>query len=193
MASYKTMFNHLKTGDAEIYGLVKKEEQRQQEGLEMIPSENYASRAVLEATASVFNDKYAENYPGRRYYGGCVNVDALERLCQKRALAAFNAEGYRVNVQPYSGSPANLEVYFGLLEPGDTILSLRLDHGGHLTHGSPVNLSGKTFRFVHYELNSETETLDYEHILGLGKEHRPKLILSGFTAYPRIIDFKKMH
>jgi len=187
------MFNHLKTNDPEIYDLVKKEERRQKEGLEMIPSENYASRAALEATASVFNDKYAENYPGRRYYGGCVNVDTLERLCQKRALAVFNAEGYRANVQPYSGSPANLEVYFGLLNPGDTILSLRLDHGGHLTHGSPVNLSGRIFRFVHYELDPKTETLDYENILRLAKEHQPKLILSGFTAYPRIIDFKKIH
>lgn len=187
------MYDHLKANDPEIYELIKKEERRQKEGLEMIPSENYASTAVLEASGSIFNDKYAENYPGRRYYGGCVNVDELERLCQARALKVFNADGYHVNVQPYSGSPANLEVYFGLLNLGDTILSLRLDQGGHLTHGSPVNMSGKLYKFVHYELNPETETIDYEKLQTLAQKHKPKLILSGFTAYPRTIDFKRIH
>ncbi len=187
------MYDHLKTDDPEIYALIQKEERRQKEGLEMIPSENYASTPVLEASGSIFNDKYAENYPGRRYYGGCVNVDELERLCQKRALEAFNAEGYHVNVQPYSGSPANLAVYFGLLNPGDTILALRLDQGGHLTHGDPVSLSGRIFKFVHYALDPKTETLDYDAIASLAAEHKPKILVSGYTAYPRIIDFKRMH
>ncbi len=180
--------------DQEIYDLIRKEEARQKEGLELIPSESYASSAVLEAMGSIFNDKYAENYPGKRYYGGCAVVDELERLCQNRARAAFGeaASEYSVNVQPYSGSPANLEVYFGLLEPGDKIMALRLDHGGHLTHGSPVNLSGRLFQFVHYFVDSKTEMLDYDAIAKMAAEEKPKLILSGFTAYPRTIDFKKM-
>ena len=183
----------LEKQDTEIFELIQKEKKRQKEGLEMIPSESYASSAVLEALGSVFNNKYAENYSGKRYYGGCVNVDLLETLCQKRAREVFNAQDYHVNVQPYSGSPANLEVYMGLLEFGDTIMSLRLDNGGHLTHGSPSNLSGRAFKFVHYGLKSETETIDYEELLRLAKEHKPKIILSGFTAYPRTIDFKKVH
>lgn len=182
----------LEESDPEVHRIIKQEEERQKNGLEMIPSENYASSAVMEAAASIMNDKYAENYPGKRYYGGCVNVDELELLCQNRARKAFNAEGYHVNVQPYSGSPANLAVYIGLLEFGDTIMALRLDHGGHLTHGSPVSLSGRAFKFVHYEL-SEDEILDYGAIEELAKEHKPKIILSGFTAYPRIIDFERMH
>jgi glycine hydroxymethyltransferase len=137
------------------------------------------------------NNKYAENYPGKRYYGGCVNVDLVETLCQERALNVYRAEGYHVNVQPYSGSPANLEVYFGLLEFGDTIMSLRLDNGGHLTHGNPSNLSGKAYKFVHYGLKQD-ETIDYDQMLQLAKECKPKIILSGFTAYPRTIDFKKV-
>lgn len=187
------MFENLRGRDPEVFQLVQKEETRQREGLEMIPSENYASAAVLEALGSVFNDKYAENYPGRRYYGGCVNVDELERLCEKRAQELFGAQEYRVNVQPYSGSPANLAVYAGLLEFGDSILSLRLDHGGHLTHGSPVNFSGKNYKFIHYGLNPESERLDYDLIAALAKEHKPKIVLSGFTAYPRAIDFLTIH
>lgn len=186
--------NHtLQNYDPEISGLIEKESARQKEGLELIPSENYASRAVLEATGSILNDKYAENYPGKRYYGGCVYIDEVERLCQKRALEVFDAHGYRVNVQPYSGSPANIAVYIGLLSPGDTVLSLRLDHGGHLTHGSPVSFSGKTYRFVHYPLDAETELLNYDVIRELAEKEKPKLILSGFTAYPRTIDFRKIH
>jgi glycine hydroxymethyltransferase len=181
----------LQKQDPEIYDLIEKEKKRQKEGLELIPSESYASSAVLEATGSVLNNKYAENYPGKRYYGGCVNVDALETLCQERALKVYGAEGYHVNVQPYSGSPANLEVYFGLLEFGDTIMSLRLDNGGHLTHGNPSNLSGKAYKFVHYGLKPD-ETIDYDQMLALAKECKPKIILSGFTAYPRIIDFKRV-
>ncbi len=183
----------LKERDPEVNAVLEKEKIRQREGLEMIPSENYASRAVLEASGSIFNDKYAENYPGKRYYGGCVNVDELERLCQKRALDVFKADGYSVNVQPYSGSPANLAVYFGLLDLGDTIFSLRLDEGGHLTHGSPVNMSGKLYKFIHYGLNPRTETIDYDALQKLAGEHKPKLILSGFTAYPRLIDFRRIH
>lgn len=176
-----------------MHEIIEKEKLRQKEGLELIPSESYASRAVLEALGSVLNNKYAENYPGKRYYGGCVNVDELERLCQKRAKEVFSADGYHVNVQPYSGSPANLEAYFGLLEPGDTIMAMRLDHGGHLTHGSPVSLSGKLFKFIHYQLDEKKETLDYDAIQKLAEEHKPKLLLSGYTAYPRTIDFKKFH
>ncbi|MEK7608143.1 MAG: serine hydroxymethyltransferase [Patescibacteria group bacterium] len=187
------MKNALQENDPEIFDLIEKESVRQKEGLELIPSENYASRAVLEAAGSILNDKYAENYPGKRYYGGCVYIDEVERLCQKRALEVFGAHGYRVNVQPYSGSPANIAVYVALLNPGDTILSLRLDHGGHLTHGSPVSFSGKTYRFVHYPLNAETEFLNYDVIQELAEKEKPKLILSGFTAYPRTIDFKKIH
>ncbi len=182
---------NLKAEDPKVFEIIEKEKLRQKEGLELIPSESYASRAVLEAIGSVLSNKYAENYPGRRYYGGCVNVDELETLCQKRAREVFHAEGYHVNVQPYSGSPANLEVYFGLLEPGATIMAMRLDHGGHLTHGSPVNMSGKLFKFVHYQVDEKNETLDYDAIEKLAREHKPKLIVCGYTAYPRTIDFKK--
>lgn len=187
------LYKNLKKEDGEIYGLIREEERRQKEGLELIPSESYASAAVLEAMGSILNAKYAENYPGKRYYGGCEAVDKVERLCQERASKIFRANGYNVNVQPYSGSPANMEVYFGLLSPGDSIMALRLDHGGHLTHGSPVSLSGKMFRFTHYQVDPKTERLNYEKIAKLAQKCRPKLIISGFTAYPRLIDFKKMH
>lgn len=179
--------------DPEVNAILEKEERRQVEGLEMIPSENYVSQEVLEAMGSIFTNKYAEGYPGKRYYGGCVNVDELERLCQDRALKLFNAKGYHVNVQPYSGSPANLAVYVGLLELGDKIMALRLDHGGHITHGLPLSLSGKAFKFAHYEVDPETGLLDYDKIRALALEHKPKLIVSGFTAYSRVIDFKKFH
>lgn len=185
-------YSNLRSGDPEIEALIEKEAKRQKEGLEMIPSENYVSPAVLEAMGSILTNKYAEGYPGKRYYGGCAVVDEVERTCQQRALALFKAEGYRVNVQPYSGSPANSEVYFALLQPGDTVLSLSLNHGGHITHGLPLSYSGRTYHFVHYELDLETERLDYEKIRALVLEHKPKLILSGFTAYPSIIDFQKM-
>jgi len=187
------LYKNLKKEDKEIYDLIREEEKRQKEGLELIPSESYASSAVLEAMGSILNDKYAENYPGKRYYGGCETVDKVERMCQERALDVFRARGYKVNVQPYSGSPANIEVYTGLLNFGDKIMALRLDHGGHLTHGSPVSLSGKAYKFIHYGVDSKTERLDYDEIARLAKKHKPKLILSGFTAYPRLIDFKKMH
>ncbi|MGB9609107.1 MAG: serine hydroxymethyltransferase, partial [Minisyncoccia bacterium] len=185
-------YKELQNKDAEVYNLILKEQERQKNGIELIPSENYASKAVLEAIASIFNDKYAEGYPNKRYYGGNIYVDELETLCQKRAKEVFKAENYNVNVQPYSGTPANLAVYAGLLNFGDTILSLKLAHGGHLSHGDPVSLSGKLFKFIHYEVNPETEQLDYQKIEELAKEHKPKLIISGFTAYPRQIDFEKI-
>lgn len=177
--------------DPQIYELIELEKKRQREGLELIPSESYASMAVLEALGSVLNNKYAENYAGKRYYGGCKYIDKVETLCQERAKKVYGADNYHVNVQPYSGSPANLEVYFGLLEFGDTIMSLRLDNGGHLTHGNPSNMSGKAYKFVHYGLK-EDETIDYDKMFELAKECKPKIILSGFTAYPRTIDFKKV-
>ncbi len=186
-------YDHLRSADPEIAGLIEQESSRQKNGLEMIPSENYVSPAVLEAMGSVLTNKYAEGYPGKRYYGGCAVVDEVERFCQKRALALFQAEGYRVNVQPYSGSPANSEVYFGLLQFGDTVMSLSLNHGGHITHGLPLSYSGRAYKFVHYELDLQTERLDYDKIRALALEHKPKLLLSGFTAYPSIIDFRKMH
>lgn len=184
-------YEYLKRQDPEVYDFIKKEEARQKEGLEMIPSENYVSPAVLEAMGSIFNYKYAEGYPGRRYYGGNIYIDEVERLAQKRAREAFRAEDYHVNVQPLSGSPANLAVYWGLLQPGDTIMALKLEEGGHLTHGSPVNFSGKMFKFVFYPLGKD-QKLDFAKIEQLAKENKPKLILSGYTAYPREIDFKRM-
>jgi glycine hydroxymethyltransferase len=159
----------------------------------MIPSENYASAAVLEAMGSILNDKYAEGYPGRRYYGGNIYIDEVERLCQNRAKKAFGAEDYHVNVQPYSGSPANIAVYIALLDFGEKIMSLKLAHGGHLSHGNPVSLSGRAFNFVHYEVDAKAETLNYDAIRELALKEKPRLVLSGFTAYPRTIDFKKMH
>lgn len=182
----------LKNIDSEIYNLIEEEKRRQKEGLELIASESYASSAVLEANGSVLNNKYAENYPGKRYYGGCKVVDKVENLCIERAKEVFDAKDYHVNVQPYSGSPANLAVYVGLLEIGDKIMAMRLDHGGHLTHGNPMNLSGKAFNFIHYGVDSKTERLDYDEILKIAKKNKPKIILSGFTAYSRIIDFEKM-
>lgn len=186
-------YSNLQNQDPEVYDLIKKEEKRQKEGFELIPSENYASAAVLEAAASILNDKYAEGYPAKRYYGGNMVIDDVERLCQKRAKEVFGAGDYHVNVQPYSGSPANIAVYIGLLGFGDKIMALKLAHGGHLTHGDPVSLSGRAFKFVHYEVDAESETLDYEKIAELARKEKPKLIVSGFTAYPRKIDFQKMH
>src|SRR3989338_3473887 len=183
----------LQEQDPEVFEIIEKEKARQREGLEMIPSENYASSAVLEANGSILTDKYAEGYAGRRYYGGNIHIDEIERLAQKRAQEVFGVRNYHVNVQPYSGSPANIAVYLGLLELGDKILSLKLAHVGHLTHGDPVSLSGRAFKFVHYEVDGEKETLDYDVIEKLAREEKPKLIVSGFTAYPRKIDFKKMH
>ena len=175
--------------DAAVADIIERENRRQRTNIVLIASENYASRAVLEAQASLMNNKYAEGYPGRRYYAGCRFVDEVEELARERAKALFGAE--HANVQPHSGAQANMAVYFALLKPGDTVMGLRLDQGGHLTHGSPVNFSGKLYNFVGYELERETETIDYDAVERLAKEHRPKLIVAGYTAYPRTIDFPR--
>ena len=177
----------LRQTDPEIYGWIQKEEERQEYGLEMIASENYASQAVMEAQGSGLTNKYAEGYPGKRYYGGCEFVDHVEQLAIDRAKKLFNAE--HVNVQPHSGSQANMAVYLAALTAGDTVMGMDLSHGGHLTHGSPVNFSGFLFKAVSYGLNPETERLDYNQIHKLAKEHRPKMIIAGYSAYPRILDF----
>ena len=175
--------------DAVVADIIEKENRRQRTNIVLIASENYASRAVLEAQANLMSNKYAEGYPGRRYYAGCRFVDEVEDLARERAKALFGAE--HANVQPHSGAQANMAVYFALLKPGDTVMGLRLDQGGHLTHGSPVNFSGKLYNFVGYELERETETIDYDAVERLAKEHRPKLIVAGYTAYPRTIDFQR--
>ncbi len=175
--------------DAVVADIIEKENRRQRTNIVLIASENYASRAVLEAQANLMSNKYAEGYPGRRYYAGCRFVDEVEDLARERAKALFGAE--HANVQPHSGAQANMAVYFALLKPGDTVMGLRLDQGGHLTHGSPVNFSGKLYNFVGYELEPETETIDYDAVERLAKEHRPKLIVAGYTAYPRTIDFQR--
>ncbi|OGE87831.1 MAG: serine hydroxymethyltransferase [Candidatus Doudnabacteria bacterium RIFCSPLOWO2_02_FULL_49_13] len=182
----------LKKNDPEIYNLIQKERKRQAETLDLIASENYSSKEVMEALGSILTNKYAENYPGKRYYGGCEVVDELEEVAKERVREAFALPlDWHVNVQPYSGSPANLEVYNALLEPGDTVMSLDLASGGHLTHGSPVNFTGKTYKFVHYGLSPKTGKLDYMEILKLADKVNPKLILCGYTAYSREVDFKK--
>ncbi|MCX7838929.1 MAG: serine hydroxymethyltransferase [Anaerolineae bacterium] len=177
--------------DLEIWAVIENERQRQREGLEMIASENYASRAVLEAVGSVLTNKYAEGYPTKRYYNGCQFIDEVETLAIERAKKLFGAE--HANVQPHSGSQANLAAYLALLKPGDTVLAMNLAQGGHLTHGAPVNLSGQLYKFIGYGVHPETEMLDYDEIARLAEEHRPKLIVAGATAYPRVIDFARMH
>ena len=173
--------------DPEIAAAIARERRRQEDNLELIPSENAASRAVLEAQGSVLTNKYAEGYPGKRYYGGCEHVDVVEQLAIDRAKALFGAEF--VNVQPHSGSQANMAVYFSQLQPGDTILAMNLQHGGHLTHGNPANFSGKWFKVVPYGVREEDERIDYDAVRKLAREHRPKLIVAGHSAYPRIVDF----
>ena len=173
--------------DKEVFDLIAKEETRQKEQLEMIPSENYVSPAVREATGSVLTNKYAEGYPQKRYYSGNMVIDSLETLAIERGKKLFGAE--HINVQPYSGSNPNFAVYLAACELGDTILAMELTHGGHLTHGSSVNLSGKMFKFVHYGVDLATGLIDYESVYRIAKEHKPKLIVAGGSAYPRIIDF----
>lgn len=179
----------LPTADPEVYALLQKELARQKNGLLMIPSENYTSPAALEAQGSVLTNKYAEGYPGKRYYTGCQFIDAIEQLAIDRAKKLFNAE--HANVQPHSGSSANMAAYLAILKPGDKILALDLTHGGHLTHGNPVNFSGKLFNFVHYRVRRDTEMLDMDEIRALALAERPKLIVSGQTCYPRALDFDK--
>jgi Glycine/serine hydroxymethyltransferase len=173
--------------DPELNALLRAELRRQQETLELIASENFASRAVLEATGSVLTNKYAEGYPGARYYGGCEIIDAVEQLAIDRCKALFGAE--HVNVQPHSGSSANLAALFALLDPGDTFLAMELAHGGHLTHGLPLNLSGVVYRAIAYHVRRDTETIDYDEVRALALAHRPKLIICGYSSYPRTIDF----
>ena len=177
----------LSTRDPEVADAIRLEADRQEYNLELIASENFVSTAVLEAQGSVLTNKYAEGYPGKRYYGGCHNVDIVEALAIERAKQLFDAE--HANVQPHSGSQANMAVYFSALKPGDTILGMNLSHGGHLTHGSPVNFSGRFFNVVPYGVSPETQTIDYAEVERLALEHKPKMIVVGASAYPRIIDF----
>ncbi len=178
----------LKKADSEVYAAISLELRREQECLVLIASENYASRAVMEAQATVLTNKYAEGYPGARYYGGCEFVDVVERLAVERAKALFKAE--YVNVQPHSGSQANMGVYLAALEPGDLMLGMDLAHGGHLTHGSPVSFSGKVYRAIHYGVTREDHRIDFDQVRDLAKKHQPKIIVAGASAYPRIIDFQ---
>jgi len=180
---------HVKQADHEIYEAIQAEKKRQQEKIELIASENFVSEAVMEAMGSVLTNKYAEGYPGKRYYGGCEHVDVAENLARDRAKQLFGAD--HVNVQPHSGAQANMAVYSIILEPGDTVLGMNLSHGGHLTHGSPVNFSGKLYNFVDYGVDKETEKLDYDVVMEKAKEVQPKLIVAGASAYSSAIDFAK--
>jgi glycine hydroxymethyltransferase len=181
------MSRRLDEVDPEVAEALRDEVRRQATGLELIASENFVSEAVLEAMGSVFTNKYAEGYPGKRYYGGCENVDRVERLAIERAKLLFGAE--HANVQSHSGTQANISVYMTALEPGATVLGMNLAHGGHLTHGHPLNFSGKTYKFVAYGVTKDTETIDYGEIAALAREHQPKMIVAGASAYARIIDF----
>ncbi len=181
--------NHLQHYDPEIFNAIAKEAERQHDGLEMIASENYTSPSVMEAAGSILTNKYAEGYPGRRYYGGCEFADVIENVARDRAKELFGAEF--ANVQPHSGSQSNQAVYMTLLNPGDTVLGLDLAHGGHLTHGMKLNLSGQLYNFIHYGVNEKTHLLDFDQIASLAKEHKPKLIVAGASAYPREIKHGK--
>ena len=184
------MYRPLYEADPQIAAAIDNETRRQHEGLELIASENFVSEAVLEAAGSVFTNKYAEGYPGKRYYGGCEFADVVENLARDRAKQLFGAE--HANVQPHAGSQANMEAYAAVLQPGDTILGLNLAHGGHLTHGHHLNFSGKTYKIVPYGVTKETETIDYDALEKLAEQEHPKLIIGGGSAYPRIIDFARM-
>ena len=182
-------YNLLKTNDPEVFAAVMDETSRQRNKIELIASENFVSETVMEANGTTLTNKYAEGYPGKRYYGGCEHVDVVETIAIERAKKLFGA-GY-ANVQPHSGAQANMAVFFALLTPGDTVLSMNLAHGGHLSHGSPVNMSGKYWNIVPYGVSEKTGTIDYEEVRRLALECKPKLILAGASAYPRVIDFKK--
>ena len=173
--------------DPDVARALELEDRRQRECIVLIASENYASKAVLEPGASVISNKYAEGYPGRRYYGGCEYSDVVESLAIERVKELFGAQ--HANVQPHSGAQANMAAYFAVLEPGDTVLGMQLDHGGHLTHGASVNFSGKVYNFIPYGLDKDTETINYDEVERLAKEHKPKLIVAGCSAYPRVLDF----
>src|ERR1700751_3702406 len=184
------MYRPLYEADPQIAAAIDSETRRQHEGLELIASENFVSEAVLEAAGSVFTNKYAEGYPGKRYYGGCEYTDVVENLARDRAKQLFGAD--HANVQPHSGSTANMAAYAAVIQPGDTVLGLNLAHGGHLTHGHHLNFSGKTYKIVPYGVTKETETIDYDDLEKLAEKERPKLIIGGGSAYPRIIDFARM-
>ncbi|MCJ7656344.1 MAG: serine hydroxymethyltransferase, partial [Candidatus Atribacteria bacterium] len=181
------MSSNLKKLDPEIFEAIKNEENRQKYTIELIASENFVSPEVLEAQGSVLTNKYAEGYPGKKYYGGCKYIDVIENLAIERAKKIFKAE--HANVQPHSGSQANMAVYFSVLEVGDTILAMNLSHGGHLTHGSPVNFSGRFFHIVPYGVDKDTGRIDYDNLRDLAIKNKPKLIIAGASAYPREIDF----
>ena len=181
--------SNVQRSDAAIYEAIMAEKQRQQANIELIASENFVTEAVMEAQGSYLTNKYAEGYPGKRYYGGCEHVDVAEDIARDRVKEIFGAE--HANVQPHSGAQANMAVYFAVLEPGDTVLGMNLSHGGHLTHGSPVNFSGELFNFVEYGVDQKTEMIDYEDVRAKAIEHQPKLIVAGASAYPRVIDFAK--
>src|SRR3990167_10395103 len=183
----------IKRTDPKVAKIIAAEEKRQQDELELIPSENICSKEVREALGSVFNDKYSEGKPHKRYYGGQINVDEIEDLAIARALKMFklSSEKWHVNVQPYSGSPANAEIYMALLKPGDQVLGMKLDQGGHISHGLPISFSGIFYHFFSYGVDHKTEILDYDEILKIAKKVKPKMIVCGATAYSRIIDFKK--
>ncbi|MBE6793293.1 MAG: serine hydroxymethyltransferase, partial [Ruminococcaceae bacterium] len=182
-------FEELNNYDSEVYAACGRELERQRHNIELIASENIVSKAVLLAAGGVLTNKYAEGFPGKRYYGGCVYVDEVEEIARERAKKLFGAE--HANVQPHAGANANLAVFFALLQPGDTVLSMSLAHGGHLSHGSPVNISGKYFNIIPYGVSDETEVIDYDQVEALALEHKPKLILAGASAYPRVIDFAR--
>ncbi|WP_416147770.1 serine hydroxymethyltransferase [Salipaludibacillus sp. HK11] len=181
--------SHVSAQDKDVFNAMQDELKRQQDNIELIASENFVSKAVMEAQGSVLTNKYAEGYPGKRYYGGCEHVDIVENIARDRAKKLFGAEF--VNVQPHSGAQANMGVYFAFLEQGDTVLGMNLSHGGHLTHGSKVNFSGKQYNFVDYGVNKDTGLLDYEDVRAKAIEHKPKMIVAGASAYPREIDFAK--
>ena len=183
------MFEHIKAEDHEVFQAITQELERQRNKIELIASENFVTEAVLEAAGSPLTNKYAEGYPGKRYYGGCEYVDIVESLAIERVKKLFGAE--HVNVQPHSGAQANTAVYFAILEPGDTILGMDLSHGGHLTHGMKLNVSGRTYHSEFYQVDPETQTINYDKLLEQAKEVKPKVIVAGASAYPRIIDFKK--
>lgn len=182
-------FENIKKTDNAVFNIMQREIERQENNIELIASENFTSKAVMEAMGSQLTNKYAEGYPSKRYYGGCEIVDEIENLARERMKKLFNAE--HANVQPHAGSQANMAVYFAVLKPGDKVLGMNLSHGGHLTHGSPVNFSGKLFKFSSYGVNKDTEQIDYEEVRKIALENRPKMIVAGASAYPRIIDFGK--
>jgi glycine hydroxymethyltransferase len=189
MTEQRSMGRSLAEADPQVYEAIRAELERQDTRLELIASENFTSEAVLEATGSVFTNKYAEGYPGKRYYGGCEHADVVENLARDRAKELFKAE--YANVQPHSGSQANQAAYAAVLQPGDTVLGMNLAHGGHLTHGHHLNFSGKTYKIVPYGVRKEDEIIDYDELARLADEHKPKMIIAGASAYPRIIDFKR--